>query len=99
MEPRRGDMSGTNMTTNESIFKAMYALGNVSMSVDAIRLTADLPSKVVHDALLRLHRQGHVNGRQIQGLVIPVEKMIPTGDLFPMEKKARKGRKARSVAE
>lgn len=87
------------MTTNEAIFKAMYSMGNVSMSVDAIRLTADLPFKVVHEALLKLHRQGHVNGRQITGLVIPVKKMAPTGDLFEMEKKPRKGRKARSVAE
>lgn len=87
------------MSTNEAIFKAMYAMGNVSMSVDAIRLTAGLPFKVVHDALLKLHRMGHVNGRQIQGLVIPVEKKIPNQTLFEMEKKTRKGRKARSVAE
>ena len=86
------------MTTNEAIFKAMYKLGNVSMSVDAIRLTADLPFKVVHEAILKLHRMGHVNGRQIQGLEIPVEKKIPNQSLFEMEKKERKGRRERSKA-
>lgn len=87
------------MTTNEAIFKAMYKLGNVAMSVDAIRLTAELPFKEVHEALLKLHRQGHVNGRQIQGLVVPVEKKIPNQSLFEMEKVPKKGRKTRSVAE
>jgi len=87
------------VSVNERIFKAMYAMGNVAMSVDAIRLNAGLPFKVVHEALLKLHRMGHVNGRQIQGLVIPVEKKIPNQSLFEMEKKPKKGRKARSVAE
>ena len=88
------------MTTNEAIFKAMYAMGNVSMSVDAIRLNAGLPFKVVHDSLLKLHRQGHVNGRQIQGLVIPVEKKIPNQSLFDLEKKpSKRVRRTRSVAE
>lgn len=87
------------MSTNEAIFKAMYKMGNVAMSVDAIRLTAGLPFKEVHAALLKLHRQGHVNGRQIQGLEIPVEKKIPNQSLFEMEKKTKKGRKTRSVAE
>jgi len=88
------------VTTNEAIFKAMYAMGNVSMSVDAIRLNAGLPFKVVHDALLKPHRQGHVNGRQIQGLVIPVEKKIPNQSLFDLEKKpSKRVRRTRSVAE
>ena len=86
------------MTTNETIFKAMYKLGNVSMSVDAIRLTAGLPFKTVHEALLKLHRMGHVNGRQIGGLEIPVEKKIPNQSLFEMEKKERKVRRERSKA-
>jgi len=86
------------VTTNEAIFKAMYKLGNVSMSVDAIRLTAGLPFKVVHEALLKLHRMGHVNGRQIAGLEIPVEKKTPNQTLFEIEKIPKRGRKERSKA-
>lgn len=89
-------------TLNERIFRVMFETGNVSMSVDAIRLRLGLGFAEVHEALLLLHRQGHVNGRSFEGLVIPVEKKIPSGDLFEdleTVRKERKGTKKRSSSE
>lgn len=68
----------------DRVMKAIEKLmiGNGRTSLDAIHVVSGLPTEVTRSVCIRLHRIGMLNGRGIDGLVIPKEKEEKTDELF-----------------